>query len=146
MQGRRESRGKTLLCWCAIAGSVFCHYTVGVCARMLYAGDHVSSCPVLVIWVCMIQNNPGLQAPMVFVSALEGVVVSCMNIIFTTYWLPEHVNSSDHMIILLSIYIAIANFAVLGCSCCPGNQLPTPTCHTQPHASTYNCLSNNDPW
>ena len=70
--------GKTWLhhIWFTIAESAFCHYTVPytyVCVRiMLYAGDHVSSCLVLVIWVCMIRNNPGnawvcpgLQAPMV---------------------------------------------------------------------------------
>ena len=32
-------------------------------AHMLYAGDHVSSCPVLMIRVRMIQNNPGMPGP-----------------------------------------------------------------------------------
>ena len=44
--------------------SLHCKLYVRWCMHMLYAGDHVSSCPVLVIWVCMIRNNPGLQAPM----------------------------------------------------------------------------------
>ena len=51
--------------------SLHCTLYVRLCTLMLYAGDHVSLRPVLVIWVHMIQNNLdnaraclGLQAPM----------------------------------------------------------------------------------
>ena len=51
--------------------SLHCTLYVSLCTHMLYAGDYVSLHPVLVIWVCMIRNNPGnarvcpgLQVPM----------------------------------------------------------------------------------
>ena len=51
--------------------SLHCTLYIRLCTHVLYAGDHVSSRPVLVIWVHMIRNNPGkawlclgLQAPM----------------------------------------------------------------------------------
>ena len=39
--------------------SLHCTLYVRLCTHMLYAGDHVSSRPVLVIGVRMIRNNPG---------------------------------------------------------------------------------------
>ena len=70
--------GKTWLCcltWCGKRIlSLHCTLYVHLCMHMLYAGDHVSPCSVLVIWVCMIWNNlgsarvcPGLQVPMVVI-------------------------------------------------------------------------------
>ena len=52
--------------------SLHCMLYVRLCTHnMLYAGEHVSLRSVLVVWVCMIPNNPGnawvcpgLQAPM----------------------------------------------------------------------------------
>ena len=48
-----------LMCNCG-KRTLLLHCTpyVRLCTHMLYAGDHVSSHPVLVIWVCTIQNNP----------------------------------------------------------------------------------------
>ena len=70
---------------------------VRLCTHMLYAGDHVSSRLVLVIWVCMIWNNPGLQMPMTFP---QNRPLSLLT--HHTYY-PEHV----HMVNSLCKHIAI---------------------------------------
>ena len=65
--------------------SLHCMLYICLCTHTLYAGDHVSSWPVLMIWVSMIRNNPGnarvcpsLQAPMGQITrAMPGYSRAC---------------------------------------------------------------------
>ena len=74
--------------------SLHCTLYIRLCTHMLYAGDHVSSHLVLMIWVRMIRNNlgnarvcPGMQAPMCIVALfLEGNMFGLSKKKFNYLW------------------------------------------------------------
>ena len=76
--------------------SLHCMLYIRLCTHMLYAGDHMSLCLVLVIGVRMSRNNPGnaqvclgLQAPIhtwrhVVLSTLVSLLLACSKSVLLT--------------------------------------------------------------
>ena len=67
--------------------SLHCTLYIRLCMHILYAGDHMSSHPVLMIRVRMIQNNsgnarvcPGLQASTIVAEAVSKIFALVFNI------------------------------------------------------------------
>ena len=73
--------------------SLHCTLYIRLCTHILYAGDHMSSRPVLMIRVHMIQNNsgnarvcPGLQASTIVAEAVSKIFALVFNIDLRVYF------------------------------------------------------------